>query len=92
MPSYRADIPTRHASRYLQLLCKHWAHRATDDYTKTAGRVTFDVWQVDMEAHHDTLGVTIHIPDEKSQERYGKIVADHLQRLAVQEDLAIEWF
>ncbi len=92
MPCYRADIPTKNASRYLQQLCKHWAHRATADYTKTAGRVTFDVWQVELEAAHNNLGVTIHIPDEKSQERYGKVVADHLQRFATQEELAIEWF
>lgn len=92
MPSYRADIPTQKASLYLQQLCKHWAHRATADYTPTSGRVTFDVWQIDMEATRDTLGITIHIPDERSQERYGKVVADHLQRFARQEELFIEWF
>ena len=92
MPSYRADIATQNASLYLQQLCKHWANKATADYTKTAGRVTFDVWQVEFEAARDNLAVTIHIPDEKSQERYGKVVADHLQRFARQEELAIEWF
>lgn len=92
MPSYRADIPTRNASLYLQQLCKHWGHRGTADYTKTSGRVTFDDWQVEFEAAANNLAVTILIPDEKSQERYGQIVADHLQRFARQEELAIEWF
>ena len=34
-------VPTAHASRYLQQLCKHWSHNLTVDFDETHGTVTF---------------------------------------------------
>jgi len=92
MPTYRAEVPTRNASRYLQQLCRHWAQQATADYTATAGRVAFAGWQVEMEARRESLDITIDVPDAKMLDRCGKFVSDRLQRIALQETLFFEWF
>jgi hypothetical protein len=34
-------VPTAHASRYLQQLCKHWSHTLAVTFSETAGTVTF---------------------------------------------------
>lgn len=36
-----ASVPTASGSRYLQQLCKHWAHNMTVEYDAAQGRVTF---------------------------------------------------
>ena len=36
-----ASVPTANASRYLQQLCKHWAHNLEVEYDAERGRVTF---------------------------------------------------
>ncbi len=37
----RASVPTAHASRYLQQLCKHWSHNLAVAFDETKGTVTF---------------------------------------------------
>ena len=37
----QASVPTAHASRYLQQLCKHWSHNLAVTFSETAGTVTF---------------------------------------------------
>lgn len=39
--SAAATVPTSHGSRYLQQLCKHWAHNLTVEFTDTHGSVVF---------------------------------------------------
>ncbi len=39
--SSRASVPTAHASRYLQQLCKHWAHNLAVEFDTERGRVAF---------------------------------------------------
>jgi hypothetical protein len=39
--SSTADVPTAQGSRYLQQLCKHWAHNLAVEFDAREGRVTF---------------------------------------------------
>src|SRR3546814_7845839 len=39
--SATARVPTRHASKYLQQLCKHWQHSLAVAFTADHGTVTF---------------------------------------------------
>src|SRR3546814_16324395 len=39
--SATARVPTRHASKYLQQLCKHWQHNLAVAFTADHGTVTF---------------------------------------------------
>jgi hypothetical protein len=36
-----ARVPTAHASRYLQQLCKHWSHNLAVEFDESKGTVTF---------------------------------------------------
>jgi hypothetical protein len=36
-----ADVPTAQGGRYLQQLCKHWAHNLQVEFDAREGRVTF---------------------------------------------------
>ena len=36
-----ASVPTAHASRYLQQLCKHWSHNLAVEFDEARGTVTF---------------------------------------------------
>ena len=58
-------VPTAHASRYLQQLCKHWRHNLAVEFDESLGTVTFPRnargadWPGDamllMQAHDDGL-------------------------------------
>ena len=39
--SATAAVPTAHASKYLQQLCKHWQHNLQVEFTPEHGTVTF---------------------------------------------------
>jgi hypothetical protein len=39
--SSTAVVPTANGSRYLQQLCKHWAHNLKVEFTADQGRVAF---------------------------------------------------
>ena len=39
--SSTAQVPTKHASRYLQQVCKHWAHNLTVEFDAARGTIVF---------------------------------------------------
>ena len=39
--SSNVNVPTAHASHYLQQLCKHWSHNLAVEFNETKGTVTF---------------------------------------------------
>ena len=69
MHSAAADVPTPHASKYLQQLCKHWQHNLAVTFTPEHGTVTFPKdargadWSADalvtFDAGPDALSVRI---------------------------------
>ena len=97
-----ARVPTEHGSRYLQQLCKHWAHNLTVEFTPERGTVTFPRnargadWPADgvatMEAAADTLVVTIAAGSAEQRESLEGVLARHLDRFAFREaPLPFDW-
>ncbi len=81
-----AHVPTAAASRYLQQLCKHWAHKMEVDFTPEHGRIVFpDGAVATLEAGADDLGVRIEVPDSGDLPRMQEVVARHLDRFASRE-------
>ncbi len=39
MPTSRVDVATAYASRYLQQLCKHWAHKFPVEFDPNHGTI-----------------------------------------------------
>ncbi len=97
-----ADVPTAHASRYLQQLCKHWQHNLEVEFDPQRGRVTFPRdargadWPsegvVTMEAGPEALSCRIDASAPGQLEGLKGAVARHLDRFAFREaPLAFDW-
>jgi len=88
-----AHIPTAHASRYLQQLCKHWSHRFDVTFTPVVGRIPLaEDRACTLEADADGLKLTLVTPDAETNTRMQGVVFDHLKRFAFREELvAPEW-
>lgn len=89
----QARVSTLHGSRYLQQLCKHWAHKLEVDFTPAHGTVKLpDGALATMTAQPDALAVHISAPDAEILERMKGVVARHLDRFAFREaPLAFDW-
>ena len=100
--SATAAVPTAHASKYLQQLCKHWQHNLAVTFTAEQGTVTFPKdargadWPGDglvtFDAGPDTLSVRIDASVEAQLEGLKGAVARHLDRFAFREaPLPFDW-
>jgi hypothetical protein len=97
-----AFVPTAHASRYLQQLCKHWAHNLAVEFTAEQGTVVFPrdargaAWKGDgvltLTAHPDSLECRIDASEPGQLEALAGATARHLDRFAFREaPLAFDW-
>ena len=100
--SATAAVPTAHASKYLQQLCKHWQHNLAVDFTADHGTVTFPKdargadWPGDglvtFDAGPDALSVRIDASVGEQLEGLQGAVARHLDRFAFREaPLTFDW-
>jgi hypothetical protein len=85
-----ARVPTAHASRYLQQLCKHWAHKFPVEFTPRDGRIEMSAGVLILDADGEGLGLRL-TAEPADLERMEGVVADHLQRFAFRETLAFDW-
>lgn len=87
----QALVPTEHASRYLQQLCKHWSHKFDVEFTAQNGRIAFDEDQiVTLTADESALHLTVTAP-QANLPRMEQVVADHITRFAFREELVFNW-
>ncbi|AJC77290.1 hypothetical protein IE4803_CH00014 [Rhizobium etli bv. phaseoli str. IE4803] len=88
----KAVVPTEHASRYLQQLCKHWSHKFSVDFAPHKGRVPFsDTAEVTFTADDAALTMVLSVADPAQQARMRDVIDDHLKRFAFREELDIVW-
>ena len=91
MAEATARVPTAHASRYLQQLCKHWSYKFETEFDDAQGRINFGAAAVRFAAAPDVLAVTLMAGDSDGLDRMEGVVAEHLRRFAFREELAIDW-
>ena len=95
-------VPTAHASRYLQQLCKHWRHNLPVEFDESSGTVSFPRnargadWPGDatlrLEAQADGLDCRLEASAEGQLEALKGALARHLDRFAFREaPLAFDW-
>ena len=97
-----AKVPTANGSRYLQQLCKHWAHNMAVEFDAHEGRVTFPKdargadWPGDalvtMTDRETALECRIDASAPGQLEALKGAVARHLDRFAFREaPLSFAW-
>ena len=91
MYSSHAEVSTGFASRYITRLCKHWGHKFQVDFDEQRGEILFDPARCLLEASAAGLRLTIETFDEQELDDLERVVAEHLQRMASQEQLDIFW-
>jgi hypothetical protein len=100
--SSTAQVQTVSGSRYLQQLCKHWAHNLEVEFTAEGGTVKFPRdargadWPADglvtMIAHLDTLECRVDASSDAQLEGLKGALSRHLDRFAFREaPLTFDW-
>jgi hypothetical protein len=100
--SSTCQVPTAHASRYVQQLCKHWSHNLAVEFDEREGRVVFPrdargaAWPDDAVvtfiAGPAALVCTIAASEPGQLEGLKGAVARHLDRFAFREaPLPFDW-
>lgn len=91
MDSSVCEIPTASASRYLQQLCKHFAHEIPTSFSPTAGSIAFPLGPVALVADDAGLTITVSTDDAARLDELKDVVVRHLVRFAFRETLVVAW-
>jgi uncharacterized protein len=87
-----AVIPTENGWKYLQQLCKHWAHKLEVELTDQKGVVKFAEATAVMTSDGEALTVEIEATSPEVLERMKEVVSSHLDRFAFKEaPLPFDW-
>jgi hypothetical protein len=94
-------VPTANASKYLQQLCKHWAHNLDVTFTPHQGRVVFPRnargadWPGDavleLAADGESLDAHLSASAPGQLAALKDAVVRHVERFAFKEMLAFNW-
>lgn len=84
-------IRTEHASRYLQQLCKHFAHKRPTTFDERSGQISLTSGECRLQADDAELSITVETSDASQLEQIQDVVIRHLERFAFREHLAVEW-
>ncbi|ADZ70588.1 2,4-dihydroxyhept-2-ene-1, 7-dioic acid aldolase, hypothetical [Polymorphum gilvum SL003B-26A1] len=82
---------TASASKYLQQLCKHFAHKVPANWTPETGTVDFPFGSCRMEARDGMLTILCETPSRENLPRLKGVIDDHLERFAWREQLKLTW-
>ncbi|MBZ9676896.1 DUF2218 domain-containing protein [Mesorhizobium sp. ES1-1] len=94
MPASHSDVATAtaRASRYLQKLCKHWAHKFPVEFNPTHRTIDLtSLGRTVMDADAAAQHITVSTDEAGSIERLGSVAADHIKRFAFREELTVDW-
>jgi hypothetical protein len=90
MAAATTRVPTQHASRYLQQLCKHWSHKYPVAFTPENGRIEMSAGVLILDADPEGLGLHLTAEADVLEAMEG-VVERHLARFAFKEELAFSW-
>jgi len=82
---------TASAAKYLQQLCKHFAHKVPAEWDAASGKVSFPFGLCFLEASQMCLRIRCEADDAQKIDRMKHVLDDHLERFAWREKLKLEW-
>ncbi|WP_346911626.1 DUF2218 domain-containing protein [uncultured Roseibium sp.] len=82
---------TASASKYLQQLCKHFAHKVPATFTPKAGEVEFPFGHCTMTADDGQLSIRCKTQNPDNVPVLKGVIDSHLERFAWREELKLQW-
>jgi hypothetical protein len=83
---------TANGSKYLQQVCKHFAHNREVAYTETEGSCRFDMGTAYLTADETGLTVRFELHNDDAFEAAQNVIDSHLERFAFREDFKrMDW-
>lgn len=86
-----ARFTTERASRYLQQLCKHFAHKAPATFNAHHGEVDLPHGRCVLDADDGALTIACTANEPEREPLLVKVVAVHLERFAWKETVTLDW-
>lgn len=92
-PAFRAEasVASASASRHLQQLCKHFAHKLPTTFDPADGRIEFPTGTATLAATDGRLDLTVTAGDAAAAIELAGVLERHLVRFAFRETLAVDW-
>ncbi len=92
MMKSRSRFDTPNGSKYLQQLCKHFAHKVAVEYDNTRGKADLPPGPAMLLADETGLTMTVNAEDAQGLALAQHIFEAHLIRFAFREDLkSLTW-
>ncbi|WP_419799293.1 MAG: DUF2218 domain-containing protein [Terasakiella sp.] len=91
MTARQMSIPTEHASKYLQQLCKHFAHKVEASFDAYSGFAALPPGPCTMTANDNVLRIHCRAQDEEGLRIMESIIETHLVKFAWREDIKMQW-
>ena len=92
MTTETGTVPTIHASRYLQQLAKHWAHKFKVTFTPNQARIELPFGVVEMTATAEALSARLITAADEDAARARQVFEEHINRFAFREaPLLLAW-
>lgn len=87
----RAHVKTDQPAKYINRLCKHFAHKTTVEYDDNEGNITFKMGKGLIQKTCDGLMLQAEAITEEDLAEVIDIMDRHFVRVAWQEELSLEW-
>ncbi len=91
MSSSRVEVETQHASRYLQQLSKHWAHKFETEFTPLSSKIALPLGEARLSANDTELVIEVTAHKSEDLTVLQDVVQRHIERFAFKESLAFVW-
>lgn len=90
MPTRFARVTTPHARRYLQQLCKHFAHKVPVEFTPTSGSVALPFGSCAFAADAQRLLLSVQGAQHELAQ-LERFFGAHIARFAFRENPTLTW-
>jgi hypothetical protein len=91
MSEITSHVATESGSRYLQQLCKHFAHKVPVRFDPEQGTIEFPLGRVDLRADTTGLDLSLTPVSQGEADTLAGVVERHLARFAFRETLDVVW-
>ena len=91
MFSITSQFETANGSKYLQQLCKHFAHKIDVEWDEQSGKAAFERGQCEMTADQSAISFKVSVDEKRDLPLIKYIIDDHLTRFAHRETVLLNW-